>query len=94
MPGRRRSDVDDPAATLRPLPQPDACAMSVLPFRPKPKPKPKPKADRTAQRRGATLCRSGFHRFEVVDTPFDVRAGRLLTRLRCARCGAERTELR
>lgn len=42
-----------------------------------------------------TLCRSGFHKWEPVnDRPFDVKLGRLVTRYRCARCGAERTETR
>jgi hypothetical protein len=41
--------------------------------------------------RGRTLCRSGFHRWEVAtDTRFDVRRGRLVTLERCARCGEER----
>lgn len=43
---------------------------------------------------GRGLCRSGFHKWEVVERPFDVRQGRLVTRYRCGRCGAERTEAR
>ena len=42
---------------------------------------------------GKTLCKSGFHRWEAVkDTPFDSQQGRLVTRYRCSRCGAVRTQ--
>ncbi len=45
--------------------------------------------------RGKTLCKSGFHKWEAVKgTPFDVKSGRLVTRYRCLRCGATRTEPR
>ncbi len=47
----------------------------------------------TAQRhRGNTLCRRGFHKWVVVDKPFDVSRGKLVTCLRCQRCGKEKTE--
>ena len=53
----------------------------------------KPKA--AGQRRGNTLCRSGFHKWTVDKaTGFDVRQGRLVTVYRCARCGAVRNGLR
>lgn len=43
--------------------------------------------------KGKTLCKSGFHKWEVVkDNPFDVKLGRLVTRYRCRRCGATRVE--
>ncbi|WP_127478906.1 hypothetical protein [Sulfurivermis fontis] len=43
--------------------------------------------------KGKTLCKSGFHRWEVQkEQPFDVKLGRLVTLYRCARCGATRTE--
>jgi len=42
--------------------------------------------------KGNTLCRRGFHKWVVVDTPFDSRQGRLVTRYRCKRCGAEKNE--
>lgn len=39
------------------------------------------------------LCKSGFHKWQVVqDKQFDVRQGRLITLYRCSRCGATRTE--
>jgi len=41
--------------------------------------------------RGNTLCRRGFHKWLVVDTPFDSQQGRLVTRYRCERCGREKT---
>jgi len=54
----------------------------ILPFRRKPA---KPKG----------LCQHGFHSWEVCkETRFDVKQGRLLTVLRCKRCGAEKTEAR
>jgi hypothetical protein len=47
----------------------------------------------TKKSQGNTLCRRGFHKWQAVaGTPFDVKAGRLVTRFRCQRCGAERTE--
>ena len=46
---------------------------------------PKPKA----RHEGKTLCQRGFHQWEVDQQQvFDVKAGRLVTRLRCGRCGA------
>jgi hypothetical protein len=50
----------------------------------------KPKAAK--KHRGNTLCRRGFHNWVVVDTPFDSKQGRLVTRYRCERCGEEKTE--
>ena len=58
----------------------------VVPFR-------KPTA--SERHKGKTLCRSGFHRWEVVKgNPFDVKTGKLVTRYRCTRCGATRVETR
>ncbi len=40
------------------------------------------------------LCREGFHKWQPVkNTGFDVKQGKLVTLLRCARCGAEKTGL-
>ena len=45
--------------------------------------------------KGKTLCKSGFHKWEVVQgNPFDVKQGKMVTRYRCSRCGAVRTEAR
>ncbi len=55
----------------------------ILPFK-------KPKA--SEKHKGKTLCRSGFHKWEIVDRPFDSKKGRLVTRYRCTRCGATRTQ--
>ena len=39
-----------------------------------------------------TLCRSGFHRWQVeTHARFDVREGKLLTAEVCSRCGEKRT---
>jgi len=43
--------------------------------------------------KGKTLCRSGFHQWEVcVAKQFDVKQGKLVTRYRCKRCGAEKVK--
>ena len=37
---------------------------------------------------GKTLCKSGFHKWKVVtERKFDVKSGKLVTQLRCERCG-------
>ncbi len=49
---------------------------------------------RQSKANGLTLCRSGFHKWQVVPGQrFDVRQGRLVTTERCARCNEERTKL-
>jgi len=54
----------------------------ILPFK---KPAAKPRG----------LCQHGFHRWEIVtEQRFDVKQGRLVTLLRCRRCGAQKTEAR
>ncbi len=50
------------------------------------------KAKSADRHRGNTLCRRGFHKWVVVDTPFDSQQGRLVTRYRCERCGEIKTE--
>ena len=41
-----------------------------------------------------TLCRSGFHKWQVLtDRRFDVKEGKLLTVECCRRCGEQRTRL-
>jgi hypothetical protein len=55
---------------------------NVIPFK-----KPKP----GSKHRGDTLCRRGFHKWVVVQRPFDVKRGRLVSCYRCERCGAQRT---
>lgn len=52
----------------------------------------KPKA--SSRHRGNTLCRRGFHKWEVVEQPFDVKQGKLVSRYRCTRCGLEKNEAR
>lgn len=43
--------------------------------------------------KGKTLCRSGFHKWEVdKGKPFAVKNGKLLTVYRCQRCGKTRTK--
>ena len=41
--------------------------------------------------KGRTLCRNGFHKWEIVqDKQFDVKQGRLVTLYRCKRCGKQK----
>lgn len=43
---------------------------------------------------GLTLCRSGFHKWQVeTGQRFDVKHGRLVTTECCVRCGERRTKL-
>jgi hypothetical protein len=52
----------------------------------------KPSLQKKAE--GKTLCKSGFHKWRVVTArKFDVKQGKLVTVLRCERCGAEQTRL-
>lgn len=52
-------------------------------------------AARKARAERKTLCRSGFHKWQVVtDRRFDVKEGKLLTVERCTRCGEQRTRYR
>jgi hypothetical protein len=45
--------------------------------------------------KGRTLCKSGFHKWEVDKAkPFDTKAGKLVSRYVCSRCGSTKTESR
>lgn len=58
----------------------------IIPFK-------KPKASEKHAGRG--LCASGFHKWEACkEKPFDVKAGKLVTLLRCKRCGTTKVEAR
>jgi len=37
--------------------------------------------------KGKSLCKSGFHKWQLLQTPFDVKKGKLVSQYRCARCG-------
>jgi hypothetical protein len=51
----------------------------ILPFK-----KPRP----AEKHRGKTLCRSGFHKWEISrEKQFDTKQGKLVTVYRCKRCG-------
>ncbi|HEX4910640.1 MAG TPA: hypothetical protein VFV64_07760 [Permianibacter sp.] len=53
------------------------------------------KAKQARQKVISPLCREGFHKWQPVkNTGFDVKQGKLVTLLRCERCGAEKTEAR
>jgi hypothetical protein len=58
----------------------------IIPFK---KPKPSEKF------KGHTLCKRGFHKWDVIkDQQFDVKQGKLVTVYRCARCGIVKNESR
>lgn len=41
--------------------------------------------------KGRSLCRSGFHKWEIVtEKKFDVKQGRLVTQYKCKRCGKQK----
>ena len=42
--------------------------------------------------KGRSFCKSGFHKWEVVETPFDVKQGKMITTYRCIRCGETKTK--
>jgi len=43
--------------------------------------------------KGNTLCRSGFHKWKVVnDKKFDVKLGKLITVFQCTRCAKTKTK--
>ena len=45
--------------------------------------------------RGHTLCKRGFHKWEVIkDQQFDVKLGKLVTVYQCTRCGQLKNEAR
>ena len=52
------------------------------------------KARLQARAKGITLCRSGFHHWQIAThQPFQVQGGKLLTVEHCQRCQQERTRL-
>lgn len=56
----------------------------VLPFK---------KKTAAEKHKGKTLCRSGFHKWKIVqENQFDVQRGKLVTISRCQRCGKEKVE--
>jgi hypothetical protein len=43
--------------------------------------------------KGNTLCRSGFHKWEVIkENGFDVKQGKLITVYQCKRCAKIKSE--
>jgi len=42
--------------------------------------------------KGKTLCKSGFHKWEVIkENQFDVKQGKLVTVCKCKRCGKQKS---
>ncbi|WP_423896871.1 hypothetical protein [Candidatus Pelagadaptatus aseana] len=62
-----------------------SAANNVLPFK-------RPSA--AQKHKGKSLCRSGFHKWKIVQKKqFDVKQGRLVTIYKCSRCGEQKVEL-
>lgn len=41
--------------------------------------------------KGKSLCRSGFHKWEILSSSrFDVKRGKLVTAYQCKRCGKQK----
>ncbi len=56
----------------------------VIPFK-----RPKP----SEKHRGKTMCKSGFHKWEIQkEKEFDVKQGKLVTVYCCKRCGTRKTK--
>ncbi len=50
--------------------------------------RPKP----SEKHKGKGLCKSGFHKWEIVqEKQFDVKQGKLVTLYKCFRCGVTKT---
>jgi len=59
---------------------------NVLPFK---------RLSPTQKHKGKTLCRSGFHKWQVIkNQQFDTKQGKLVSRYQCERCGKEKVEAR
>lgn len=42
--------------------------------------------------KGKTMCKSGFHKWEVIkENRFDVKHGKLVTIYKCKRCGKQKS---
>jgi hypothetical protein len=53
-----------------------------------------PKPNLRAKAEGKTLCKNGFHKWEIAtERTFDVKRGKLVTVQRCTRCGIQETKL-
>lgn len=55
----------------------------------------KQRKQKTQQKaKGETLCRNGFHKWQIVqEKQFDVKTGKLVTVFKCQRCDIRKTEL-
>jgi hypothetical protein len=57
---------------------------NIIPFK-----KPSP----FEKHKGKTLCRSGFHKWKIVqEKQFDVKQGKLVTISECVRCGERKVD--
>jgi len=55
---------------------------NILPFK---------KKKASEKHKGNTMCRSGFHKWEILtERKFDVKQGKLVTVYQCKRCGREK----
>lgn len=64
----------------------------ILPFK-RPPGSPSRKKKPGEIHKGKTLCKSGFHKWQIVkEKQFDSRQGRLVTLYRCERCGVTKVK--
>ena len=60
--------------------------VEIIPFR---------KRSLKEQHKGNTLCRHGHHKWVIEkEKQFDVKQGKLVTALRCSRCGKQKVQAR
>ena len=46
-----------------------------------------------SKHKGKTLCKNGFHKWEIVqEKQFDVKQGKLITIVKCSRCGISKAK--
>lgn len=51
------------------------------------------KPDHKEKAKSHTMCKSGFHKWEIVsEQKFDAKQGKLVTLSRCKRCGKEKVK--
>jgi hypothetical protein len=61
----------------------DRQMADILPFK---------KKTPAEKHRGKSLCRSGFHKWKIInERKFDVKQGKLVTVFQCIRCGKLKT---
>jgi len=64
---------------------------TIVPFKPS---RTQAKAKRKLKAQGRSLCKTGFHKWQIDrQKKFEVKRGKLVTTRRCQRCGVSKTTL-